>query len=78
MHYRPPHVTAEDKTGCCYVSRQWMHKFETFADAGPVDNHDFLCQHGGMSFHFKLLMFMSTLSCSKKLSYFHDSARRPP
>jgi len=32
-----------------------MHKFETFADPGPVDNRDFLCQHGGMSFNFILL-----------------------
>lgn len=45
---RPPPITDEDtKTDCCYVSRRWMHKFQTFTEPGPVDNRDFLCQHGG-------------------------------
>lgn len=31
-----------------YVSRQWFSKFSTFAEPGPIDNSDFLCQHGGL------------------------------
>lgn len=30
-----------------YVSRQWLNKFRTFAEPGPISNHDFLCAHGG-------------------------------
>ncbi|XP_037071271.1 ubiquitin carboxyl-terminal hydrolase 33-like [Pollicipes pollicipes] len=31
-----------------YVSRQWINKFNTFAEPGPIDNTDFLCRHGGV------------------------------
>jgi len=31
-----------------YISRQWLNKFENFAEPGPIDNSDFLCQHGGV------------------------------
>lgn len=31
-----------------HVSRQWINKFTTFAEPGPIDNSDFLCQHGGL------------------------------
>lgn len=30
-----------------YVSRQWLNKFKTFAEPGPISNSDFLCSHGG-------------------------------
>lgn len=30
-----------------YVSRQWLNKFKTFAEPGPISNNDFLCMHGG-------------------------------
>jgi len=30
-----------------FVSRQWISKFNTFAEPGPISNYDFLCQHGG-------------------------------
>nr|XP_020824225.1 LOW QUALITY PROTEIN: ubiquitin carboxyl-terminal hydrolase 33 [Phascolarctos cinereus] len=30
-----------------YVSRQWLNKFKTFAEPGPISNRDFLCVHGG-------------------------------
>jgi len=56
LHYRRPCVTVEDETNCCYISRQWMHKFETFADPGPFNNHDFLCRHGGELCNFELLI----------------------
>uniref|UniRef100_UPI001EAF8AC5 ubiquitin carboxyl-terminal hydrolase 33-like n=1 Tax=Oncorhynchus gorbuscha TaxID=8017 RepID=UPI001EAF8AC5 len=29
-----------------YVSRQWLNKFKTFAEPGPISNDDFLCSHG--------------------------------
>nr|CAD7441197.1 unnamed protein product [Timema bartmani] len=31
-----------------YVSKQWVNKFNTFAEPGPIDNSDFLCAHGGV------------------------------
>ncbi|XP_055007804.1 ubiquitin carboxyl-terminal hydrolase 33 isoform X3 [Boleophthalmus pectinirostris] len=31
-----------------YVSRQWLNKFKTFAEPGPISNDDFLCIHGGV------------------------------
>lgn len=43
-----------------YISRQWLNKFKTFAEPGPISNTDFLCPHGGMStviikrFYFQL------------------------
>lgn len=30
-----------------YVSREWLNKFNTFAEPGPITNHTFLCAHGG-------------------------------
>ena len=30
-----------------YISRQWLNKFNTFAEPGPISNYDFLCRHGG-------------------------------
>ncbi|XP_044745579.1 ubiquitin carboxyl-terminal hydrolase 20 [Coccinella septempunctata] len=32
-----------------YVSKQWMNRFNTCAEPGPIDNSDFLCQHGSMN-----------------------------
>ncbi|KAL4608275.1 ubiquitin carboxyl-terminal hydrolase 33 [Arapaima gigas] len=34
-----------------YISRQWLNKFKTFAEPGPISNHDFLCPHGGLPPH---------------------------
>uniref|UniRef100_A0A3Q3XBI4 Ubiquitin carboxyl-terminal hydrolase n=1 Tax=Mola mola TaxID=94237 RepID=A0A3Q3XBI4_MOLML len=31
-----------------YISRQWLNKFKTFAEPGPISNSDFLCLHGGV------------------------------
>lgn len=31
-----------------YISREWLNKFNTFAEPGPISNHIFLCQHGGV------------------------------
>lgn len=30
-----------------YVSREWLNKFNSFAEPGPITNHSFLCSHGG-------------------------------
>lgn len=32
-----------------YISRQWLNKFNTFAEPGPIDNYKILCPHGGLS-----------------------------
>ncbi|GFR88125.1 ubiquitin carboxyl-terminal hydrolase 20, partial [Elysia marginata] len=29
-----------------YISKQWMSRFHTFAEPGPITNSDFLCKHG--------------------------------
>uniref|UniRef100_A0A8C1Q9Y1 Ubiquitin carboxyl-terminal hydrolase n=1 Tax=Cyprinus carpio TaxID=7962 RepID=A0A8C1Q9Y1_CYPCA len=29
-----------------YISREWLNKFNTFTEPGPITNHTFLCQHG--------------------------------
>uniref|UniRef100_A0A8C8RFJ5 Ubiquitin carboxyl-terminal hydrolase n=1 Tax=Pelusios castaneus TaxID=367368 RepID=A0A8C8RFJ5_9SAUR len=34
-----------------YISRQWLNKFKTFAEPGPISNNDFLCMHGGIPPH---------------------------
>lgn len=31
-----------------YISKQWINKFNTFAEPGPINNTDFLCSHGGV------------------------------
>ncbi|XP_072275606.1 ubiquitin carboxyl-terminal hydrolase 33 isoform X2 [Pyxicephalus adspersus] len=31
-----------------YISRQWLNRFKTFAEPGPISNNDFLCAHGGV------------------------------
>ncbi|XP_042191227.1 ubiquitin carboxyl-terminal hydrolase 33 [Callorhinchus milii] len=31
-----------------YISRQWLNKFKTFAEPGPINNNEFLCAHGGV------------------------------
>ncbi|XP_058801569.1 ubiquitin carboxyl-terminal hydrolase 33 isoform X2 [Phymastichus coffea] len=32
-----------------FVSKQWINRFNTFAEPGPIDNSDFLCPHGGVN-----------------------------
>ncbi|XP_044288243.1 ubiquitin carboxyl-terminal hydrolase 33 isoform X1 [Varanus komodoensis] len=34
-----------------YISRQWLNKYRTFAEPGPISNNDFLCVHGGVPPH---------------------------
>ncbi|XP_072948402.1 ubiquitin carboxyl-terminal hydrolase 20 isoform X2 [Epargyreus clarus] len=31
-----------------YISKQWINKFNTWAEPGPIDNSDFVCAHGGV------------------------------
>ncbi|XP_018420260.1 PREDICTED: ubiquitin carboxyl-terminal hydrolase 20 [Nanorana parkeri] len=31
-----------------YISREWLNKFNTFAEPGPISNQSFLCSHGGI------------------------------
>uniref|UniRef100_A0A4W3JJD8 Ubiquitin carboxyl-terminal hydrolase n=1 Tax=Callorhinchus milii TaxID=7868 RepID=A0A4W3JJD8_CALMI len=31
-----------------YISREWLNKFNTFTEPGPISNHTFLCLHGGI------------------------------
>lgn len=57
-----------------YISKQWVNRFNTFADPGPIDNGDFLCVHGGVqpakaSFAEDLCMQLS----QSVWEYLHDS-----
>ncbi|MEE6505526.1 hypothetical protein FKM82_005549 [Ascaphus truei] len=31
-----------------YISREWLNKFNTFTEPGPISNQSFLCSHGGI------------------------------
>lgn len=31
-----------------FVSKQWINRFNTFAEPGPIDNSSILCQHGSL------------------------------
>ncbi|CAG9805678.1 unnamed protein product [Chironomus riparius] len=31
-----------------YISRQWLNRFHTFSEPGPIDNWSILCQHGNL------------------------------
>lgn len=31
-----------------FVSKQWINRFNTFAEPGPIDNSSILCQHGNL------------------------------
>lgn len=31
-----------------YISKQWINKFNTWAEPGAIDNSDFVCCHGGV------------------------------
>lgn len=34
-----------DELGQYFISNKWINRFNTFADPGPITNHDFLCEH---------------------------------
>lgn len=62
-----------------YISKQWVNKFNTFAEPGPIDNTDFLCPHGGVhpyvSSHVNELC---TVLSQGVWEYLHDSFRGGP
>lgn len=31
-----------------FISRQWLNRFNTFSEPGPIDNWSILCQHGNL------------------------------
>ena len=33
-----------------FISKQWLNRFLTFADPGPITNTDFLCQHNSKGY----------------------------
>lgn len=44
-----------------YISREWIHRFNTFAEPGSITNFDFLCPHGcnfGQIFYFNLNLYV--------------------
>lgn len=36
----------EDNIKKYFISKQWVSKFNTFVEPGPITNDDFLCEHG--------------------------------
>ena len=46
-----------------YISREWLNKFNTFTEPGPISNHTFLCQHGGQCWtHWDISSYCPLLS----------------
>ena len=37
----------ENDTNAFYISTEWLHRFRTFSEPGPITNTDFLCEHLG-------------------------------
>lgn len=37
---------SQNDTRKYFISKQWVNKFNTFVDPGPITNYDFLCEHG--------------------------------
>ncbi|XP_076360127.1 LOW QUALITY PROTEIN: ubiquitin carboxyl-terminal hydrolase 20-like [Tachypleus tridentatus] len=57
-----------------YISKQWVNKFNTFANPGPISNSDFLCPHGGV--HPSKASFVEELCTVLSQSvweYLHDT-----
>ena len=53
------------------ISKQWINKFNTFAEPGSITNEDFLCAHGG--FHTQLFKINGDL-CRR---FCYSLARNP-
>lgn len=45
-HPHPSYPTSSDIK--FFVSKQWINRFNTFAEPGPIDNTSILCQHGSL------------------------------
>ncbi|XP_013775645.2 ubiquitin carboxyl-terminal hydrolase 20-like isoform X2 [Limulus polyphemus] len=57
-----------------YISKQWVNKFNTFANPGPISNSNFLCPHGGV--HPSKASFVEELCTVLSQSvweYLHDT-----
>ena len=56
-----------------YVSKQWINRFNTFAEPGPITNSDFLCRHGGVPPN-KMLCIEELVTClsQQMWEFLHD------
>ena len=52
-----------------YISRQWINKFENFAEPGPIDNSDFLCRVGWKNLLAHIFNRTKTFSFSSAWRY---------
>lgn len=43
-----PHAYPSSSDIKFFVSKQWINRFNTFAEPGPIDNSSILCQHGSL------------------------------
>ncbi|XP_065167840.1 ubiquitin carboxyl-terminal hydrolase 20 [Atheta coriaria] len=53
-------LLAKDAPEIAYVSKQWLSRFSTCAEPGPIDNSDFLCAHNCL--HPKRAMALDKLA----------------
>ena len=60
-----------------YISREWLNKFNTFTEPGPISNHTFLCQHGGQETHTYIQTARHTHTHTHTLSLFSLAAYVP-
>lgn len=43
-----PHAYPSSSDIKFFISKQWINRFNTFAEPGPIDNSSILCQHGSL------------------------------
>uniref|UniRef100_A0AC34GGD8 DUSP domain-containing protein n=1 Tax=Panagrolaimus sp. ES5 TaxID=591445 RepID=A0AC34GGD8_9BILA len=39
----------ETNSEAFYISAEWLYRFRTFSEPGPITNYDFLCEHFGQA-----------------------------
>ena len=56
-----------------YVSRQWLNKFKTFAEPGPISNDNFLCSHGGVEIAESVQSINQSMACTSPSHFINRS-----
>ncbi|XP_037947694.1 ubiquitin carboxyl-terminal hydrolase 20 isoform X2 [Teleopsis dalmanni] len=50
-----------------YIAREWLIRFQTFAEPGPINNWDMLCPHGGLIYSKFVLLNQIAVPVSQPL-----------
>jgi hypothetical protein len=57
----------ESNTRYYYLSKVWLYKLRNFAEPGPIDNSDVICQHGRVHPHMWKCIDRLTVKCSSQM-----------